>query len=138
MDTIALFKQAALALQQDEIYLQLAKARQINDEDDELQDMIGQFNLARLALNSETEKENKSEEKIKDLNEEISQLYSGIMANQSMVLYNRAKQNIKGLVSHIHSIVAAAVDGEDPGAVQEPSQGCGGGACSSCSGCSCG
>mgnify|MGYP002585894888 CR=1 FL=1 len=48
MDVIDLFKKAAAALQTDERYLALAAARKANDEDDALQDMIGEFNLARM------------------------------------------------------------------------------------------
>ena len=48
MDVIDLFKKAAAALQTDERYLALAAARKANDEDEALQDMIGEFNLARM------------------------------------------------------------------------------------------
>ena len=46
MDAIELFKKAAAAMQTDERYLALDAARRANDENKELQDMIGEFNLA--------------------------------------------------------------------------------------------
>lgn len=135
MDIITLFKQAALALQKDERYLQLAQARQANDDDEELQNTIGEFNLVRLDLNNEMEKTDRDEERVKELDAKINDLYNSIMMSASMLAYNDAKQNIKGLVSYINSIVAAAVDGDDPMLVTEPVEGCGSDGCASCSGC---
>ena len=56
MDCIDLFKRAAVALQTDPRYLVLDQARKANDKDEELQNMIGEFNLARLDLNNESAK----------------------------------------------------------------------------------
>ena len=56
MDCIDLFKKAAAALQTDPRYLELDAARRENDMDEELQNMIGEFNLARLDLNHESAK----------------------------------------------------------------------------------
>ena len=53
MDCIDLFKRAAMALQTDPRYLVLDQARKANDKDEELQNMIGEFNLARMDLNNE-------------------------------------------------------------------------------------
>ena len=53
MDCIDLFKRAAMALQTDPRYLALDQARKLNDNDEELQNMIGEFNLARRDLNNE-------------------------------------------------------------------------------------
>ena len=51
MDCIDLFKKAAAAMQTDPRYLELDSARRANDADQELQAMIGEFNLQRLDLN---------------------------------------------------------------------------------------
>ena len=56
MDCIDLFKRAAVALQTDSRYLVLDQTRKANDEDEELQNLIGEFNLARLDLNNESAK----------------------------------------------------------------------------------
>ena len=47
MDCIDLFKRAAVALQTDSRYLVLDQTRKANDKDEELQNLIGEFNLAR-------------------------------------------------------------------------------------------
>ena len=56
LDCIDLFKKADAALQTDPRYLELDAARRENDMDEELQNMIGEFNLARLDLNNESAK----------------------------------------------------------------------------------
>ena len=48
MDCIDLFKRAAMALQTDSRYLAMDQARKMNDKDEELQNLIGEFNLARM------------------------------------------------------------------------------------------
>ena len=53
MDCIDLFKRAAVALQTDPRYLALDQARKANDNDENLQNLIGEFNLARMDLNNE-------------------------------------------------------------------------------------
>lgn len=53
MDCIDLFKKAAAAMQTDPRYLELDAARRENDNDQELQGLIGEFNLKRLDLNNE-------------------------------------------------------------------------------------
>ena len=64
MDVIEMARQLGHALQKDERYIKMATARQASDEDQELQNMIGEFNLKRLSLNNETQSEHPSNDKI--------------------------------------------------------------------------
>ena len=61
MDCIDLFKRAAMALQTDPRYVILDQARKANDKDEELQNLIGEFNLARMDLNNEIGKSERSD-----------------------------------------------------------------------------
>ena len=72
MDAIEMFKRAAVALQTDERYLALDAARRANDENQELQDMIGEFNLARMDLNNEISKEERDEARVAELNTKVN------------------------------------------------------------------
>lgn len=134
MDSIELFKKAAVALQTDERYLALDAARKASDNDEELQKMIGEFNLARLDLNNEIGKDDRDDEKLASLNDKINKLYADIMNNDKMVAYNEAKTGVEALISHIDAIINTAMNGGDPMTVQAPEQGCTG-SCSSCGGC---
>ena len=56
MDIIDQVRALALELQKDQRYLVLENARRMNDADEELQQQIGEFNLARIDLNNEISK----------------------------------------------------------------------------------
>ena len=123
MDCIDLFKRAAMALQTDSRYLAMDQARKMNDKDEELQNLIGEFNLARMDLNNEIGKPERSDERIAELNQKVNDLYGKIMADDGMVAYNEAKRDCEALMN-----------GGDPMTVQEPSASCTG-SCSTCGGC---
>ena len=71
MDCIDLFKKAAAALQTDPRYLELDAARRENDSDEELQNLIGEFNLARLDLNNESAKAETNAARVAELNQRV-------------------------------------------------------------------
>ncbi len=125
----------ALELQQDERYLAVQKAQQNADDDLQLQDMIGEFNLKRIAINEEESRDNgvRDVEKLRALNTEIREIYSKIMANEHMVAYNEAKTALDGLTSKINAALVLAIQGQDPHAAAEASN-CSGD-CGSCGGC---
>ena len=130
MDCIDLFKRAAMALQTDPRYVTLDAARKANDKDETLQNLIGEFNLARMDLNNEIGKTERSDE----LNEKVNSLYGQIMGNEGMVAYNEAKRECENLVNYIDAIINTAMNGGDPMTVEEPSASCTG-SCSTCGGC---
>ena len=134
MDCIELFKKAAVAMQTDPRYLELDAARRENDMDEELQNLIGEFNLARLDLNNETSKSECDHERVAELNKRVNDLYSQIMASEGMVRYNTAKAECEALVSHIDAIINTAMNGGDPMTVNPPQGGCTG-SCATCGGC---
>ena len=134
MDCIELFKQAAVALQNDIRYLELDAARKENDANEALQDKIGQFNIARMNMNELMSENERDEAKIAATNEKINTLYQEIMNDEGMIRYNEAKKNAETLISHIDAIINTAMNGGDPMTVQEPTGGCTG-SCSSCAGC---
>ena len=72
MDCIDLFKRAAVALQTDPRYLALDQARKANDNDENLQNLIGEFNLARMDLNNEIGKSERDDARITELNEKVN------------------------------------------------------------------
>lgn len=134
-DAITMFKEAAAQLQKEAVYLELDNARQKNDDDENLQEVIGSFNLARIDLNSELSKgADKDAQKVADLNEKVNEMYGAIMENENMAEYNATKGAMETLMNHINAILNTAVNGGDPMIVEAPEASCSG-SCSSCSGC---
>ena len=50
MDIIEMTRELGRALQNDERYIAMMSARQASDEDQALQEAIGEFNLKRMAI----------------------------------------------------------------------------------------
>ena len=128
MNILEKAKELGDTLMDDERVKRLQIAMAANDNDFELQKLIGEFNLKRIALNEELGKSDKNDEKTKTLEKELKTMYQTVMENKSMVEYNFAKTEVDEIVSHINSIIQVAISGE------APEEGCGGG-CDSCGGC---
>ena len=133
MDVIAKARELGKAIQQDERFIRYAKARLANDDDKELQDAIGEFNLVRMELDREVNSDEKNDDKVKELNEKLRKVYSSVMSSPAMVEYNTAKAALDTLVNEINVIISKSIDGEDPDTC-DTSRGCTG-SCDSCGGC---
>ncbi len=122
-------------LQEDSRYLALRAAQQAADEDEQLQKLIGEFNLKRMAINAEEQKAEKEQdaEKLRTLNTALRSVYADIMQNEHMIAYNEAKEPFDALVQKINTAIALAAQGQDPASAAEES-GCTGN-CGSCGGC---
>lgn len=121
------------ALQQDDRYVSLQMAQAKADEDEALQALIGEFNLKRMALATEENKEDKDNAKLQALDEELREVYARVMANDSMQAYNAARHSMDALLNGINRILMLSAQGEDPQSI-EPEHSCGGN-CGSCGGC---
>lgn len=134
MDVIALARQLGAAIQQEDVYLEYQAAKAANDNDEELQNLIGEFNLLRMSLSAELQRpeDQKNQSKIDELNNQLQTTYNAVMENKSMKQFNEAKGHMDQLTNQITSIIAMSIEGEDPETCQ-PS-GCSG-SCSTCGGC---
>ena len=134
MDVIEITRQLGKALQEDERYQNMRLAQKQSDEDESLQQLIGEFNLKRMAINNEAQKDDRSEDTIKRLNEELRAVYADIMRNEHMNAYNEAKTAFDALLQRVTGIIGLCADGEDPATCDYDQSACGGN-CASCAGC---
>ena len=132
MDIIELTRQLGAEIQKTEEYKRFMAAKEKNDADEQLQKQIGDFNLLKMQLDAEHEKEAKDEAKILEINEQIVALYNEIVSGEAMSEYNAAYEAYRTLTDKISNILLMCENGEDP-ATCEPSS-CTGN-CSSCGGC---
>jgi len=135
MDVIEITRSLGAALQQDERFIKMRVAEEASDNDKDLQDLIGEFNLKRMALNNEAEKAEKDDEKLNALNLELREVYAKVMENPSMKAYNEAKQGVDEVLQRVNAIISKSVAGEDPQTADYVPSTCADG-CASCSGCS--
>ena len=134
MDTLlAMAIDLATQLQADPRCEAVMAATQAADADDTLQTLISEFNLKRIAINTEESKEDSDPAKLRQLNEELRSAYAAVMAHEKMMAYNEAKNELDMLVNKMIFAINLAVQGQDPNlAAQESS--CSGN-CGSCGGC---
>ena len=135
MDIIELTRELGRKLQQEDVYLKYQLAKQAADEDEILQNLIGEFELKRIAINKETSKEQSEQnsEKLITLNKEMRAVYAKIMANEKMINYNDAKDSYDILMKRISAIIQQSSEGEDPDTADYSSS-CSG-SCATCGGC---
>ncbi|MBQ2799433.1 MAG: YlbF family regulator [Ruminiclostridium sp.] len=134
MDAITAARELGKAIQADERYIAYTAAKTANDNDEELQNLIGEFNLKRQQLGLEMSKgaDEKDEAKIEEANKEMQRLYALIMQNEHMADFTMAKQGMDKLVNDINAIIGMCCDGEDPDTCEISS--CTG-SCATCGGC---
>ena len=99
-----------------------------------MQEAIGEFNLKRMAISNEAQKEDRNDETLARLNDEFRAVYQKIMENEHMLRYNDAKNEFDALLQQITGIIGLCADGEDPDTCDYEASSCGGN-CSSCGGC---
>lgn len=133
MSVIESVRELGKAIQQDERFIRFAKARLENDNNTELQGLIGEFNIIRMELDNQTSAEEQNEDKIKELNEKLREVYGKIMSNPAMVEFNTAKVELDSMMNEINIILGKTLDGEDPETCTAET-GCTG-SCASCGGC---
>ncbi len=120
------------AIQEDVRYKAYAAAKLANDADSELQSKIGEFNVIRMNLDNELSTEGHSDDKVKELNAQLREVYSAIMNSESMKNFNMAKQGMDMMMNEVNTIISMCVDGADPDTCEVTN--CTG-SCSTCAGC---
>jgi cell fate (sporulation/competence/biofilm development) regulator YlbF (YheA/YmcA/DUF963 family) len=73
MDIIEMTRELGKAMQADDRYIAYTLAKQANDEDEQLQNLIQGFNLNRMQLQMEAGKEEKNEEITTRMVSQVSQ-----------------------------------------------------------------
>ena len=134
MDIIELTRELGKAIQADPRFVELRLAHQASDEDQALQDAIGEFNLKRMAISNEAAKPDRNDETMQRLNKEFREVYGKIMANEHMQRYDAAKNEFDALFQRVTGILNLCAAGADPETCDYDAASCGGD-CSSCAGC---
>lgn len=115
-DIIKLARELGAALQADARFEALNNSRKVNDADEELQKLIGELNILVMNFNNEMEKaeEEKDQAKMEDMNKQYMEMYGKVMANENMMAYQKAQQELEALANEVNGILAMSLNGEDP------------------------
>ena len=130
---IEMTRELGKLIQQDARYKAYVAAREKNDNNPELQKMIGEFNDLRTELAGEMAKDDKDAEKLTQLDDDIKNLYGSIMGSELMMEFEAAKAEMDSMLSQINTVITQCANGEDPDTCPVTT-GCTG-SCESCAGC---
>ncbi|MBE6788176.1 MAG: YlbF family regulator [Ruminococcaceae bacterium] len=134
MDVILKARELGKAIQESEAYKEMEEARRRSDANLELQERISDFNLKKIALNREVNREEKNSDKIAQYDRELRQAYMKIMEIPDMTAYANAKQKVDQMMQKVQMLIDLTLQGNDPETVEIPeNMGCSGN-CSDCGG----
>lgn len=103
-------------------------ARLAYDENKEIQELLGKFNIHKMSIAALSKQENPDESRIAHHEEQLNEIYGQIMESELMISYQEKSQAVEQLLAEINNILNFYVSGETP-------QGCTG-SCATCGGCS--
>lgn len=131
MDVIKLTRDLGAAIQQDPRYLRFAAAREANEKDPELLDLMGQIQLLQMNYQREAAKEEPDAAAMEAFEKQFNDVYGAFMANAHMQEYEAARHDIDELMNYVMQLLGLCVNGADP-AICEPDPHECGGDCSCC------
>ena len=134
MNVIDKARELGQLIQADERYAAYCRAKEANDKDESLQQLINEFQTKRVELNMEMSKDDRSAERLTALDDEIKSLYGTIMANENMAAYNEAKNAMDHMLSQINMVITGSANGENPMTCPTEQSSCSG-SCATCGGC---
>lgn len=136
MSVVELTRQLGAEIQKDERYLNFSKARENNDKDAELNDMIGKLNLVQLSYQQEAGKGDEADaDKMSEYDKQFRELYEKIMSNPNMLAYEAARKEVDDMMNYVMQLLSLCVNGEDPATCEPVQEHSCGGSCGSCGGC---
>ena len=106
----------------------LAAARLAYEQNAEIQDLNGQFNIHKMSIAALSKQDNPDEERIAGHEDKLRERYDKIMSSEVMTDYQTKTQTVEQLIAQINNILNFYISGENP-------QSCTG-SCATCGGCS--
>ena len=106
----------------------LAAARLAYEQNAEIQDLNGQFNIHKMSIAALSKQDNPDEERIAGHEDKLREIYDKIMSSEVMTDYQTKTQTVEQLIAQINNILNFYISGENP-------QSCTG-SCATCGGCS--
>ena len=139
MDVIQAAREVGRAIQADPFYQAFWKANTANDQDEELQALIGEFELQKQKLNLEVAKpdETRDNERVKEINEKVKACYQAVVNNSNMQSFAVAKKEADQVIERMNRVINLCCAGENPDTCNpdEEAANCAAGDCSACAGC---
>ena len=117
------------AIEASDEFKKYAEAKALQETDSELQMFIGEYNLRRMQLMTELQKnaEDQDEEMLNSMRDTMNAAYDKVISHPVMKQFSDASEALQEMVNGVYQIINFHVTGEEP-------HSCGGN-CSGYSGC---
>lgn len=119
-------KELGALLEQSELVLKQKKAKKAFDECEELKTLIGEFNLAKMALTNESNKDQPDSKILEEYRTQTTSAYEKIMQHPVMMELNDAEMAMENLFRQINQILQESISDNEGGCTHN---------CATCSGC---
>ena len=119
-------KELGKLIEESEIVVKQKAAKAEFDSSAELQELIGAFNLAKMSLMNESNKDKPDAEKTEEFRKQTTEAYEKVMTHPIMQQLNDAEIALEGLLNQINAILQQSITGETGGCTHN---------CATCSGC---
>ncbi len=113
-------------IEKDEITIKFREAKEKHDNDTELQALVGEFNLTKMNLMNEGNKENPDNEKIEKIQNDLQKCYNEIMNNQTMLDFMNANKEVENFITEVNKILIESITGEKQDECTHDCSTCGG------------
>ena len=121
-------KELGLLLKDSDIVKDYTAAKAAYENNQEMRELLGQFNLQKMSIAMISKQENADEERLAEHEEKLTEVYNKIMESPLMIDFQEKSNRVETIISNINSILNLYITGE-------PAGGCTG-SCSTCGGCS--
>ena len=128
-DLIKLAHELGEAIEASEEFKAYAEAKALQETDSELQMFIGEYNLRRMQLMTELQKDpaDQDEEMLNSMRDTMNGAYDKVINHPVMKKFSQASEDLQELVNGVYQVINFHVTGEEPHSCS--------GNCSGCSGC---
>ena len=109
MDIIKLTRELGAAIQQDERYLNFAKAREENEKDAELNELMAQIQMVQMNYQMEASKEEPDSAKMQAYEEQFNDVYTKFMDSDKMKKYEAARAEIDNMMNYLMQILGLRI-----------------------------
>lgn len=118
-------KELGTLMKDSEIVAKYNAAKSAFDADTEINDLVGQFNLARMNLTEQSQKEQTDPAHLKQLQEKTQSIYEQIMQKEAMKALDGANIALEDMIKQVNQILQNSISGGSTCTHD----------CSSCAGC---
>jgi len=121
-------KELGMLLKDSDIVKEYVAAKTAYEQDRQIQEMLGQFNLHKMSMSMLSKQDHPDEERMAEHEKQLEDIYNKIMETDLMVEFQKKSERVDSIIGNINSIINLYVSGGS-------TSGCTG-SCSTCSGCS--